>query len=243
MTKKILKYSFLVLVICYLAIAFVVIPCTRNNSQCKGILIEMSGNTLGTINRENIIGLLKEEGIDPNGQHIDSVKCYKIERFVNSMSLVKSCQVYKTGSGYVSLDIICRQPIIKVIDLAGNRYCIDNEGVKIEGVQKALFLPVATGYIDDSIATNDLREIAYYISGSPFWQAQIQQIYFKENGDVVLIPRVGEHIIELGRAENLDTKMKKLFVFYEKGLNVIGWNKYDVINIEFGDKVIGNKRE
>lgn len=243
MLKRVLKYLYIALVVCYMAAALIVIPGIGDDGLCKGILIEMTDNTMGTVNRESIIEMLKEEGLDPNGLPVDSVKCYRIERFINSMSLVKSSQVYKTGNNYIQLDIICRQPVIKVIDHTGNRYCVDNEGVRIEGVQKALLLPVATGYITDTIAAKELKEMAEVISGSPFWQAQIQQIYFKENGDVLLIPRVGDHVVELGKAENVGSKLEKLYIFYEKGLNVVGWNKYDVLNIEFGDRVIGSRRK
>ena len=60
---------------------------------------------------------------------------------------------------------------------------------------------------------------------------------------MIVVPRVVDHIIEMGHAENIEQKLEKLYSFYHEGMNKIGWNKYSKINIEFGDKVICTKRD
>ena len=45
----------------------------------------------------------------------------------------------------------------------------------------------------------------------------------------------------LGRADDLDHKFKKLLAFYNKGLNSIGWNKYNYINIKYRNQVVCSK--
>ena len=39
-----------------------------------------------------------------------------------------------------------------------------------------------------------------------------------------------------------DKKLKKLYMFYTQTLNIVGWNKYNKINIEFADKIVCTKR-
>jgi cell division protein FtsQ len=113
----------------------------------------------------------------------------------------------------------------------------------MHGIDKALYLPVASGHINDSIAANDVMMVARAIGKEKFWKSQIEQIYFEKNGKVIMVPRVGNHIIELGPAEELDKKLEKLYSFYQNGMNSIGWNKYSRINVEFSDKVICTKRD
>ena len=64
-----------------------------------------------------------------------------------------------------------------------------------------------------------------------------------ESGEIIMVPKVGDHIIEFGTVENAEGKLDKLYTFYTKGLNTIGWEKYEKLNIEFNDKVIGTKKE
>ncbi len=242
MLKKILKYSALALVMCYILTAMLIIPGKDDDKQCNGILVSIKEDKSKSIGKDDIIELLKEEGLDPIGKELGTVKCFEIENYINSLSLVKSSQAYKTRNRYINLEIICREPVLAIIDKEGRKYCIDNEGAIIDGTLKMLHLPIATGNIVDSMATAELKEIANAISSSTFWKAQTEQIYFDEKRNVILVPRVGDHIIELGKAEDIAYKLDKVQTFYKKGLSIIGWNKYSKLNVEFGNKVICTER-
>jgi cell division protein FtsQ len=53
---------------------------------------------------------------------------------------------------------------------------------------------------------------------------------------------VGDHIIQLGDASELDSKLSRMRTFYTEGLDKAGWNKYKTINLKFHDQVICTKR-
>ena len=85
--------------------------------------------------------------------------------------------------------------------------------------------------------------IARFLQDNRFWNEQIEQIFFTAKKEVLLVPRIGNHTIELGCVNNLEKKLEKLRKFYQKGLNTVGWNKYKKINIEFDKQVICTKRD
>ena len=108
MLKKILKYILGTLLLCYLVFALVVVPCTKDNDSCKGVDINIGNNSLGTINDETIVEMLMDEGLYPQDELMDSIRCCDIEGFIGAMSLIKECQVYKTNDNRIKVDIICR---------------------------------------------------------------------------------------------------------------------------------------
>ena len=242
MLKKILIYIFWVILAVYMLFSLVIIPNIPDNNQCKGVLITVDNDENGNLSKENITELLDKEGLNPYGYIIDSIRCTVIENCINEISLVRDCQVYKTADRYVAIEIDCKIPILKVNDINGNEYYIDSDGNIITGVHKVLHLPVATGHISEEMQRTELKEMACAIYGSRFWLAQTEQIHFEKNGNIILVPRVGGHIIEFGKAENITGKLDKLYTFYTKGLNAIGWDKYEKLNIEFNDKVICTKK-
>jgi cell division protein FtsQ len=89
---------------------------------------------------------------------------------------------------------------------------------------------------------SDLQELASYIHHDPFWNSQFVQVFVNKKGEIELIPRVGAHIIILGKADAYQNKLKKLKTFYVKGLNSIGWNDYETINLKYKNQVICSKR-
>ena len=58
-----------------------------------------------------------------------------------------------------------------------------------------------------------------FIDEHPFWKAQIMQIHAEDNGDLTLIPRVGNQQIVFGKARNIEEKFSNLKLFYEKGIS------------------------
>ena len=243
MLKKILTYITTVAIVCYLVFAFVIVPMQKENDNSKGIVIKIADNRLGTISTEDIEEMLNEEGLHPQDKMIDSVSCSDIENFINSMTLIKECQVYKTNGKRIVIDIVCREPVLKVIDKSGATYYVDIEGEKIEDIKKPLRLPVASGEIDDAMIGTELRTIVSAIEKNPFWLAQIQQIYFNDKKEAILVPRIGDHVIELGSVKQLNEKLENLKAFYTNALNTVGWNKYSKLNIKISNKVICTKRD
>ena len=243
MLKRILEYIALTAALCYLVFALVVVPLQRDNDGCKEVAISITNNRLGTISNDDIVDMLKYKELYPEGWAMDSISCFEIENFIKAMTLIKECQVYKTNNKGVKIDVVCREPVLKVCDKSGATYYVDVEGEKIDGIRKPLLLPVASGEIDDNMAAKELRSIVSAIEKDPFWLAQIEQIYFNAQKEAVIVPRVGNHIIEIGSTKEIDRKRANLKSFYTKGLNIVGWDKYSKLNIKISNKVICTKRD
>ena len=67
--------------------------------------------------------------------------------------------------------------------------------------------------LDTSIKNSILKDLYYlvgYISDDSFWSAQIDQLYVDNNDEIDLIPRVGNHLVHLGTAENYKGKLRIL---------------------------------
>lgn len=187
-----------------------------------------------------------------------------LETQFDLMPSVKKAEVYSTLNGMLHVDIIQRTPLVRVFTEKGSFY-LDQEGFVMPlSVKYTAKVPVANGSIN--VAYEDVagRNFAYenkFISSNtearklheayvlcknfkevPIWDAQFKQLYFNENGDVELIPAVGNHVIIIEGIENLDESLTKLMILYKEGLSKTGWNNYKVINLKYKDQIVGIKR-
>jgi cell division protein FtsQ len=99
--------------------------------------------------------------------------------------------------------------------------------------------------LDTSIKHSILKNIyqlVNYINSDNFWSAQIDQIYVDNDDEIDLIPRLGNNVIHLGTTENFGGKLRNLETFYKKVLPEVGWNKYELINLEFKDQIVCRNR-
>ncbi len=243
MLKKILLYTVATVATCYIIFTMFFLPKSKEVELCNGINITIVGENKDVLPAEYVRKAIIKANMNPTGKPLDKVDCGKIEKFFNKMSIVDECQSYKTHKGVVGIKIHCKEPIMQVFDKNGKIFYIDRDGAIIENIHNAMYLPVASGNIDRKMATKELLTIALFLQENRFWNEQTEQVYFDEKREVVLVPRIGNHTVELGKPDKLKEKLDKLEKFYKKGLSIAGWNKYSKINIEIDKQVICTKRK
>lgn len=193
------------------------------------------------------------------GNTVKEIRVSEIENTMNRYRELKTAEAYMSIDGTLHIYADQRTPMMRVMANDGGDYYIDTEGVVVR--RRNLYTPrlhIVGGNInisqamlngvsvlDTSIKSSILKEIYYlvnYINRDNFWSAQIDQIFVNGNDDIDLIPRVGNHTVHLGSAENFETKLSILEKFYDKVLPEVGWNKYSVINLAFKDQIVCKRR-
>lgn len=86
-----------------------------------------------------------------------------------------------------------------------------------------------------------LANFAEFVGNDRFWSDQIVQIVVE--GELLeLIPRAGDHVIELGELDGTEIdRLANLRAFYDKGLWYDGWQSYSRINIKYKNQVVCTK--
>ena len=242
--KHILSITAMVILLGYVVLAFVSFCPKPANAVCSGVEVRGMGRTASQLeNSAEILSVLHRYDLDPTGRPMDEVSCEAIEDTLSRMSFVLQCECYKTVSDKVCIDITCRTPILRIMTDGGSNFYIDRDGAVVDRLPQPVYLPIATGQVSKEFASNELCELASYLQHHHFWNSQIEQICVKSDNEVELIPRVGDHIIRFGKVENVKYKFGKLKAFYEKGLPQMGWNRYSVIDVSYGNQVIGIKKQ
>lgn len=244
MIKRILILTSLIATSVYLVLAVTVFNAKPSDMECRGIELEIKDNTdLGFITLKDIENSLKLKKISPVGKNPESINTREIETILEKNSFIKNAECYITSGGKVKIDIYQRIPMMRVMSSNGDNYYIDNEGKIMTATGKAVRVTVATGYIDRKFAQDKLFELAKFLKSDYFWNSQIEQINVTTKQEIELVPRVGEHILFIGKPEMYDIKFRKLKAFYKEALNNVGWNKYERISVEFNNQIICTKKE
>lgn len=245
MLKRILLSIFSLLIIAYLAMAitaFNQMPATR---ICRDIeLVIKDATYAGFITKKEVVALLNKKGINPVGKELDQIRAKTLEQELAKYPLIDRVDCYKTPSGKLCIEVTQRVPILRIMSGNGENYYIDNKGtVLLPDARCVAHLAVVTGNVEKSFAMRDLYKFGVFLQKNSFWNAQIEQIHVLPDNDVELVPRVGDQLIYLGRLDGFEKKLQRVKMFYEKGLNLVGWNKYSRISVEFDNQIICTKRE
>lgn len=211
---------------------------------CRGIDLHISDSLdYGLIDGDMVTSLLQERGLDPVGLSLDRIDIEGIESVLLRHPLVGRAQCYKTAGNMLRINISGKVPLVRVLNNRGQDFYVDSRGEILTQHSLAVQLPVATGYIDRKFASGDLLDVVNAIDRSEFWKAQVEQINVTREGHIELVPRVGDHLLILGTAQDVEDKLKRLENFYHKGLDNVGWNKYRSISVAYENQVVCKKRK
>lgn len=243
MIKKTLLLSVVLLVGVYLLLSITAFNSKPTGEICKSFeLIIKDSVSAGFVTTKEVAGLLKKHNLHPAGKKMEDIVSSDIEEVLGNHLLIDKVECYKTPNGNVNIEVTQRIPILRIISRNGENYYIDNKGEVMPRDAKCIaHLTIVTGYVDKSFATSDLYQFALFLQNNKFWNAQIEQVNVSREKDIELVPRVGNHIIFLGKLNNFESKLNKVKKFYHKGLNKVGWNKYNRISVEFDNQIICSK--
>ena len=234
---EIFKWSMLLSVI-VLLMAFSIKNQKNGNCQAFDVIVVSSENHF--INDKIINELLSNKNLHPFGKTKVEFAMDEIEKSIGNHPAIKQVNAYCDIAGNVSVEILQRNPIARVVT-ANNSFYIDENGKRmpLSKVYTAHTL-VITGNVH-FIEKGNLFLLAKFIAENPFWKAQIMQIHAENNGDLILIPRVGYHQIVFGKPTDIAEKFSKLKLLYEKGISEKGWNNYSHINLKFKNQIVCTK--
>lgn len=228
----------------YLLFAFTHITDKGSDTVCSSVEMAIVDSMhAGFITEKEVDHILKSSGLYPIGRLMDSISSKQIEEQLTKNPFIKSAVCYKTPGGRVNIIITQRLPVMRIMADNGDDYYIDDNGYTMAPGNYVADLTIATGNIDKKFTRKHLVRLGKHLRAFDFWNNQIEQIHITADQKMELVPRVGDHIIYIGRPVNLQRKLDNLEKFYRKVMPAVGWNKYSRINLEFENQIICTKNK
>ena len=231
---------------------------SRKKLLCTAVNISVPDYASRTLYTEqevfSLMGVQKNKLLK---QPINTLQTREMEEKLLSNTILERADLYLTADGVFHIDLIPRTPVLRIINRQGSTFYLDRDGYFFQAPTRFVaYVPVATGNISQRVAkinthvsdsgvekvVRELYHLAGYLLDNEFWLHQAEQIYVDDYKDICLIPRVGSHTIVLGNMENYEEKFRNLETFYEKGLQVMGWDKYSKINVKFKGQIVCTKK-
>lgn len=246
---KITLVSLLTLgLVAYIAYAMLFLSGPDENEKCVAVEFTVKQDEKSAfIDKKDIEDMLKVAHVYPMGMLMKDVDAEKIEQIIAKNDFISKVECYKSANGKFCISVEQRVPVIFVAPDGKDGYFVDAQGKVIPFKGDATDLVVASGNIDEKYACSKLAEFGQFLQGNEFWNNQIEQIYVQKNrkGErvVELVPRVGNHIIFLGKLDDYQRKLHKLETFYQKAVKTVGWEKYARVDLEYDGQIICTKNK
>ncbi len=254
------KVKHIILMVLLLTGAFVLLGFAidrQHHRNCESFEVEFVGNTeLDFVRAEEVKQRINDRGDLIIGQVMSEINTEQIELDLMNLPHVKTSNVYKTIDLGVKVVIEQRDPVFRFITNEGVTGYIDTDGfvMPVRSAYTPKLIPVtghlpltheafSAGRVLDNELLKGVWDMVAYINKDEFWKSQILQLDVDEKGEIIAIPRVGNHKLVFGDTQDYQKKFERLSAFYDKGIEQTNWNIYESIDLRFDDQVVCKKRK
>jgi len=221
----------------------------RESVRCQEIVVNINPSSPKFLDEAEIINMIEKSGEPVVGSRLSAININLLETRLSASSSLANVQIFKKveskglsfkGKLVVSLDE--RTPIIRIKNSTEDYY-MDMDGNKIPTSPKYVErILIASGSIPDPEILKSLLKMADFVNKDDFWRAQIEQIFIQPKGELLLLPQVGDYLIEFGTPDDYEVKFRNLKAVYQQGFKNLGWNKYRTISVKYRNQVVCTKK-
>lgn len=223
----------------------------KDQKNCTAIDIKISGAFDHVfVDKDDVMKVLQKHGAG-KGKETNEVALGSIEDALEKNAWIKKAELFFDNKQVLHAEIEEREPLARIFTLAGSSFYIDSSCMRLPlSDELSARVPMFTSFPSDkkklskpdSLVMDDVKHIAQYIQQDSFLIAQVAQIDITPQRTYEIIPVLGDQVIKLGNADNLQEKFEKLTSFYKQVWAKAGFEKYETIDVQYSGQVVAVKR-
>jgi cell division protein FtsQ len=222
----------------------------QGGAVCNDVIIEIDNSHENHfLDETDVMRLVEMSGQPVKGIGIDRINMRTIEKKLLYDKHILDAELFGDLKGNLVVNVTLRRPIARIVQEDAPDAYIAEDGVVMGVSEKytSRVVLVSGPFAKKLVESEDLTkteegqavlEMIRYVNNNSFWKAQIAQLDISSNGKITLYPQVTGQLVEFGKAEDLETKFKKLMIFYKEILPQRGWTKYERVNLEYEGQII-----
>ncbi len=233
----------------YLVIALTLTATESDTDLCRGVNITVNNSDSAGKQFVSAEELAHEIGDLPQKAKkmtLASINTQDIRRTLLSLDKVEDVQVLRLTDGTIDITAQPIIPVMRVFD-NGKSYYINKDGKRVSAnARYHKDVPIVEGHFDpaDTLFTpQSLLPQINYIASDSIWNSFISMVKVKSPNDIILVPVIREHVINIGSPDNFDDKFSRLKKFYTEVLPRQGWEKYDTLTLKWRGQLVASKRK
>lgn len=223
----------------------------KNRKVCTDVKVEIFGVEEHLFIDETEVKEIISSDASIKNMPMNTIDLRGIETTLESTPWVKNAELFFDNKQVLQIKIIERQPVARVFTVQGVSFYLDSAGVRLPLSEKlSARVPMFTNFPSDkvvmakpdSLLLQSVVSLGKYIMADSFWMAQTAQIAITPQATFEIVPTIGDQIIVLGTADDLNEKFTRLYTFYKKAWLQNGMNTYEKLDVQYANQVVAVRK-
>lgn len=244
MWKPVLKWTLLVLLTAYVVTMFVWARSEAKRHVCAGIEVAVDGGQrVSSISEKSVKDVLKDYPEPIVGRPIHSVNTYDIAEFLRKFNSFETVDCMITTQGNLKVKVTPMVPAIRVFE-SDKSYYVNKDGKTMAAIPGFhVDVPIVTGRFTKNFRPEYVLPVVEYLRRDSMLNNVVGMIQANDRENIVLVPRIKGHVINIGDTTRLAQKRRAILTAYRSILPYKGWDTYDTISVKFRGQIVATRRD
>lgn len=167
-----------------------------------------------------------------------------LERALDAFDKIERVSVNVFSDGKIHIDVHPMKPEARIFASNGDSYYINRTGKHIVAdARYHLDVPVVAGDFSPAYPATGILPVIDFINSDSLLNAFVSMIKVDANRDIILVPMVRGHVINIGDTLDLPDKLRRIKAMYSQVMTVRGWEFYDTISVKWRGQIVATRRD
>ena len=211
---------------------------------CNDLKVEIV-NSDGTtfVTQAYVVEELERKHIVVKNKPVWQINVEEIEKVLLQSQFIESAECMFVNGGTLKIRVSQIVPVMRVFD-GDKSYYVNKNGKRMDADASCnIDVPVVQGHFTKTFTPMSLLPLVKYVEGDSALKALVTMYCINDTNNIILVPSVKGHVINIGKCSDYESKFRKLKLFYNKVMPVKGWMYYDTISVKWDYQIVATRRD
>ncbi len=242
--KIVIRCVLAIVLLIYIGFALAYSDTRASGQVCRGVSVTINdpGHN-GFVAVSDILRDLTEQKTKPEGIGMRKIDVQSIENTLAGCDNIESVNCVLLTNDTLLIEVQPLKPLVRVFDRNNQDYYINRAGKRMNAsVHYRIDVPVVSGEFSEALKPTVVLPYIDYFTAHPGWDRLVSALQVTPGGDIIMIPAIKGHVVNLGDTTDIDNKFRRLRSFYSQVMPVKGWQYYDTLSVKWRSRVIATRR-
>ena len=241
--KRLIQYSILVILAVALTVGILWARDKSRGELCTAVDVEVvNADSTSFVTPQGVLTDLKSQGVKIVGKHMGDINASDIEEALKVSPYLENADIVKCQNGKVLIRVSQLVPVLRVFD-GEESYYLNKAGKRMAATTYYhCDVPVVQGHFTRKYPATRLLPLIDYVESDSLLHSLVTMYQVRDTNNIILIPDISGHVVNIGNADGFENKFAKLKLFYREVLPKRGWNTYDTISVKWNHQIVATRR-
>ena len=210
---------------------------------CTSVEVEViNADSTSFVTPQGVLSDLKHQGLDFKGKPMADINASDVEKALGESPYLEFADIVKCQKGKLLIRVSQLLPVLRVFD-GDNSYYVNRVGKRMDAsLYYHTDVPVVQGHFTRQYPATRLLPLIDYVESDSLLSSLVTMYCMRDTNNIILVPQISGHVINIGEASGFENKFAKLKLFYREVMPKRGWNAFDTISVKWDHQIVATRR-